>query len=138
MKRFVKRFTIALAALGACGLMGCDVAPTTADGGTLSGTHQNIEFTLKPEAPVGEGTNAFTMTLLDTQTHQPVSGATVTLHTNMPAMGHQTNAGSVEEPTPGHYVLRGIVFDMPGDWAVRLQVASTSTTDEVEYPFNVP
>src|SRR5258708_33625415 len=112
MKRSVKRFSV-LAALLAFGLAACDVAQAGMNGGALPGAEGNVDFALVPQELVAEGRNDFSMTLVDVHSQKLLSGAMVTLRTTMPAMGHETVEGTVEEPNPGLYVLRGVVFDMP-------------------------
>jgi hypothetical protein len=134
----VKTFLRVVAMFSALALGACDATPAGVNGGVLPGAKGNVQFALVPQGPVSEGNNTFSMKLVDVRTMQPVTGAMLTLHTLMPAMGHQTLEGTVEEQTPGTYVLSGIVFDMPGDWALRVQASSSAVADEVEFPLNVP
>ena len=127
-----------VAALLAMALSACDVALPGENGGALSGTTGNVEFILVPQTPVVRGENDFSMTLVDVRTLEPLTGAKVTLQTTMPETSRQTTEGLVQERTAGSYLLRGIVFDEPGNWTVRVHVNGGGITDEVVFPFNVP
>lgn len=132
MKHSVKRFVLLLA------LASCDVPLGGSTGGVQAGTQGKVNFALQPMTSVAEGKNDFSMSLIDVRTHKPIVGANGTVRTLMPAMGHETSEATVEEPTSGAYVLRGVVFDMPGDWAIRIQIKRDAITDEVQFPFSVP
>jgi len=127
-----------VAALLVMALSACDVPLPGENGGALSGSAGNVEFILVPQTPVVQGANDFSMTLVDVHTLEPLTGAKITLQTTMPETSRHTSEGVVQERTAGSYLLRGIVFDEPGDWAVRVHVKDAGITDEVEFPFNVP
>lgn len=86
-----------------------------------------------------EGPQPIVFLLFDALTDEPVTDATVSLESRMPAMGH----GTSEEQDPTHegngVYLGQTNHIMPGEWVVDLQVtiASTGETFQYEIPYTV-
>lgn len=66
----------------------------------------------------------------------PVFGATVKIDGGMPEHGHGLPTAPQVEPAaePGHYVIKGMKFSMPGWWVLKLDIrAPDGRTDKITF-----
>jgi len=102
--------------------------------GSLFKVTENGEFSVEvlfPDKKVEMGVNRVDLIIHNKQ-DKDVTGARITVAPWMPSMGH----GVMEKPVVnekggGLYNLSNVVFSMTGDWELRLEIASGSTTDKV-------
>lgn len=70
---------------------------------------------------------------------EPIEGAFVTVGGGMPAHGHglPTAPKVVDAGEPGHYLIEGLRFNMPGDWELRLSIEGSKGTDTATLEFSL-
>ncbi len=130
---------IALTACSAgCTATGDAVSGDAAPSGPTPGLRGAIVFDLSHEEAPREGPNRFRLALDEAGGTAPLDGANVSLQVVMPSMGHQTTSPDVIDLGSGNYVLPNVVFDMPGDWSLRIRVKKGAVVDELEFPFEIP
>ena len=122
---------VLLLALSACGSPAEETPAERSawsDTGTFVGT-----FTLAPSPPT-IGKNRVDATLADAA-REPLVGAELDVELWMPAHGHgASSTPNAIESAPGQYQIDEIVYEMPGEWVLRVQVRSESTQDVFELP----
>jgi hypothetical protein len=117
-------------------LASCDATPSREGNALVEGDLGVLEFELVSDR-VAEGPNDFRLKVIGLEGRTPA----LSIRTLMPAMGHATDTAEVMETAPGEFALEGVVFDMPGAWAIRVRVAETGaseTLDEAEFTLDVP
>ena len=102
-----------LAGLG-CQPPGAPVSPAGAEGVALS-------WSLAPQPPTA-GPARLSLTLTETATARPVTGATVRLEANMSHPGMRPVFGTAGEVAPGRYVAP-FELTMAGDWFVLIDAS---------------
>ncbi len=94
-------------------------ATVTSDSGKLHAELRSI-----PQ-PLEQGPNEILLTIHDAETHEPRDGLSLTVEPWMPHHGHGSSAvPQVEADGNGNYLVRDVVFTMPGDWELRIQITS--------------
>lgn len=96
----------------------------------------HIQVTIAPDPPA-MGKHTLTIQVTD-EAAQPVTGAAVTVHATMPAMGH----GSTEEPVvtdkgAGKYEATPLTFQMPGTWRVTVKASKAAAAGELATTYEV-
>lgn len=142
----MKRVILGVLILGFASWTGCATTQTAhVDGemhapmtqhyeGSLFKVTENGEFSVEvlfPDKKVEMGVNKVDL-IIHNKDDKDVTGARITVAPWMPSMGH----GVMEKPVVnekggGLYNLSNVVFSMTGDWELRLEIASGSTTDNV-------
>lgn len=128
-------FCSALLLVTGCSSDADDSAPGSAsvksDNGVFTGT-----FSPSPAEPI-VGTNALEAALAGSDT-KPVLGATLTVTPWMPAHGHGSSVTpTVTEQGEGKYAVDQIVYGMPGDWELRIDVAAGELSDRFVLGYQV-
>ena len=77
---------------------------------------------------------------IKTPSGEPVTGAAITVDGGMPMHGHglPTNPIATVGKMPGHYVIEGMKFTMPGHWVVKLNVEAGDKKDTIEFNLMLP
>ena len=145
----MKRAMLSLMILGLVSWTGCATTQTAQDDGgmhapmtqhyegSLFKATQNGEFSVEvlfPDKKVEMGVNNVDLIIHD-KNDMDVTGARITVTPWMPSMGH----GVMEKPVVnekggGLYNVKNVIFSMTGEWELRLEIASGSTTDSVKIP----
>ena len=132
-----QRAWVVLAELGpllaACG--SSDPAPAGgrfhSELGSCSGT-----FEFDPAEPV-VGKNRLDATLVDSE-ESPLEHAVLDVQTWMPAHGHGSSAKpAVDEQGAGRYAITNLVFEMPGEWQLTINVDGAELSDRFVIPVAV-
>ncbi len=105
--------------------------------GSMFKVTDNGEFSVEvllPDKKVEMGVNRVDL-IIHNKEDKDVPGAGITVAPWMPSMGH----GVMEKPVVnekggGLYNVSNVVFSMTGDWELRLEITSGSTTDTVKIP----
>lgn len=134
-------------------LVGCGtstpVAPAdSADGATLPAAplrtintdagKLRVDIRTGPQQPPSRGTQTIELAIVDAMTNAPATGLTIVVVPWMPAMGHGTSlTPSVNEVSPGTYVITNVGFFMPGTWELRT-VISGPVADHAAPSFQIP
>ena len=98
---------------------------------------ENGEFSVEvlfPDKDLEMGVNSVDL-IIHNKKDMDVAGATISVAPWMPSMGH----GVMEKPVVnekggGLYNLSNVVFSMTGDWELRVDITSGTTTDSVKIP----
>lgn len=123
--------TMGLAACGK-GSDSADAEPLPAGGpssGATAGGSFNLEYTTDPSPiPLSE---PFTMrTQVSDRDGRWLDDVTVVINAEMPAHGHGMNTStSTTFDVDGWYDTEGMLFHMPGDWQIVIDVASEDTVE---------
>jgi len=145
----MKKAMLSVLILGLVSWMGCATTQTVHDDGEMHApmtqhyegsifkVTENGEFSVEvlfPDKNVEMGVNKVDL-IIHNKNDKDVTGARITVAPWMPSMGH----GVMEKPVVnekggGLYNLTNVVFSMTGDWELRLEIASGSTTDNVDIP----
>lgn len=145
----MKRAMLILMILGLVSWTGCATTQTANDDGgmhapmtkhygdTLFKVTDNGEYSVEvllPDQKVEMGVNKVDIIIHDKKDGD-VAGADITVTPWMPSMEH----GVMEKPVVnekggGLYTATNVVFSMTGDWELRLEITSGSTTDTVKIP----
>ncbi len=145
----MKRIMLGILILGLAGLVGCATTPSVHDDGdthvpmtqhyegSLFKATENGEFSVEvllPDEKVEMGVNNVDL-IIHSKEDKDVAGARITVTPWMPSMDH----GVMEKPVVnekggGLYNVKNVVFTMTGDWELRLEITSGSTTDTVKIP----
>lgn len=145
----MKRAMLSLMILGLVSWTGCATTQTAPDDGgmhapmtqhyegSLFKATQNGEFSVEvlfPDKKVEMGVNNVDL-IIHNKNDKDVSGASITVTPWMPSMGHGVmEKPIVNEKGGGLYNVKNVIFSMTGDWELRLEIASGSTTDSVKIP----
>lgn len=131
--RAVPLFCLALGVVG-CGSDSEDAAADQAlssENGAFKGS-----FKATPSAPV-VGTNSLEAMLTDAES-APLLGATLAVVPWMPAHGHGSSVTpTVTEKGQGEYSISEIVYGMPGDWELRIDVSAGQLSDRFVLEYQV-
>ena len=145
----MKQAMLSLMILGLVSWTGCATTQTAQDDGgmhapmtkhygdTLFKVTDNGEYSVEvllPDQKVEMGVNKVDIIIHDKKDGD-VAGADITVTPWMPSMEH----GVMEKPVVnekggGLYTATNVVFSMTGDWELRLEITSGSTTDTVKIP----
>jgi hypothetical protein len=91
----------------------------------------------RPAVVPVEQLHAWQVRLLD-RAHRPVVGARIKVTGDMPAHGHGLPTAPIAVGRgQGLYVLRGMMFQMPGRWYVQLEIRAAGRLDRVRIPFTI-
>jgi hypothetical protein len=119
----------ACAAAQSCQVGVCtSTASNTPDAGTDAGTNAaptmplTFTVTITPDPPI-LGSNSLKV-ILTGANGVPVTGATLSATTFMPAMGHGSPTPTCAEVGAGEYKVTGVKFTMYGDWQVTLDAST--------------
>jgi hypothetical protein len=120
--------------------LGCGTDDEERPSGTLRVTsehgHHLGTFVSDPVEPV-VGTNRLEATITN-QSSVPVPGLTIAVQPWMPAHGHGSKVEpTVEERGEGRYDIDQIVYEMPGQWELRLEFAAAGIDDRFVLPYSV-
>lgn len=147
MKRTISILGILI--LGMASWAGCATTQTAHDDGgvhapmtqhyegSIFKVTESGEFSVEvllPDEKVEMGVNRVDL-IIHNKYDQDVTSARITVTPWMPSMGH----GVMEKPVlnekgGGLYNVTNVVFSMTGDWELRLEITSGSTTDTVKIP----
>jgi len=98
---------------------------------------ENGEFSVEvllPDKKVEMGVNRVDL-IIHNREDQDVAGARITVEPWMPSMGHGVmERPVVSEKGGGLYNVSNVIFSMTGDWELRIEISSESTTDTVKIP----
>jgi hypothetical protein len=96
---------------------------------------ENGEFSVEvllPDKKVEMGVNRVDL-IIHNREDQDVAGARITVEPWMPSMGHGVmERPVVNEKGGGLYNVSNVIFSMTGDWELRIEITSESTTDTVK------
>jgi len=93
-------------------------------------------FVPDPEPPA-TGQNALDITL-EASDGKPVEGATIAIEPWMPAHGHGSSAVPVVQGVGGgSYHATELVYTMPGQWELRVDVSAGAGDDQFAVPLDV-
>lgn len=95
------------------------------------------EFRADPDPPVS-GQNKVTMELKNADDGSPVTGAEVEVEPWMPGHGHGSpEVPEVSEEGGGKYLITNILYNMPGDWELRIDITADEGTDRFVLKYDV-
>lgn len=135
--RYVTALGLLLAAFlwGACGEDEAD-GPFPME---LVGENRLFHATLSPVSePLVVGSNDFDLTVIRAEDQAPAEGLAIEVVPWMPHHDHGApTAPSVEEVGGGRYRIRGVAFNMEGEWELRISVSQGEIEDRFVAAFRV-
>ena len=126
--------------VAALALVGCGPSPDTSEGAfrEATGDMGALHFQVETDKPVAEGSNDLRISIHETATDMPFTGATVDVSALMPAMAHDAPRPMMEEQTDGTYLAHGLSLTMAGRWNVKITASRAAIADEVQFTYDVP
>jgi hypothetical protein len=98
--------------------------------------HFRGTFVPHPARPI-VGSNRLDATLT-TAVAEPLLAASVTVQPWMPAHGHgSAGVPQIAEHEQGHYQIENIVYEMPGQWELRIDVVTSEIGDRFVLSYDV-
>lgn len=114
------------------------VSPDAAadSGGVVESESYVVEYSTDP-SPAEVGENELTL-LIEDRAGRPVTDAEVTVEAWMEAHGHGTEKDpSVQYVEKGRYHVEGLVFQMPGEWRLDVQITVGDESEGVSFEIGV-
>ena len=80
----------------------------------------------------------WTLRLTD-ENKEPVTGATIAIDGGMPGHGHGLPTSPRVSPgdEPGEYILKGLRFNMGGEWLLQFKIEDGERSDQLQFMFLV-
>jgi hypothetical protein len=145
----MKRTVLGVVILGLVSWTGCAATQKARDDGemhtpmtqhyegSLFKATENGEFSVEvllPDEKLEMGVNRVDLIVHNKQ-DKDVAGASIKVIPWMPSMDHGVmEKPAINEKGGGLYNVENVVFSMTGDWELRLEITSGSTTDTVNIP----
>jgi hypothetical protein len=124
---------VALALIAACGPS--STADHSLDGMTDGGTFHLVATPAPNPIPLNE---AFVYAVEVHPTTGDTDGISLAFDAVMPDHNHGMNTlPEVSETGPGAFDVEGLLFHMPGDWEIRIDVSREGETERAVFPVQV-
>lgn len=112
-----------------CCLLGVTQAPVTSSGGTYVVEWQ----TVGDKMPLNKVFD-LDVTVLKAADHKPAEGVKLAVNASMPAHHHGMNVKPVVQQTDaGKWLVSGMLFHMPGNWQITLEIDNGTGTERVQF-----
>lgn len=114
-------------------LTGCAMTPDATDAVLSADGAYRVSYETSPEPIPLNQTFDITVKVVDARSGQPPEAIELAVDGRMPHHRHGMNrVPIIEDLGAGNYLVRGMLFHMPGEWELHFDVSSGGTTERAQ------